>query len=135
MTTNPYAEEVSLGAALMDEKFPDWFDIIDPNQLTMSSCTKCIIGTVMLTTHPGEIGQDGPYYYEYQVYERGLELLGLADIEERYESEVSDEAHGFNLYPYWDDEEEGFLEPTNEQWQQLGEAWKQEILARKERAA
>jgi hypothetical protein len=52
-------ERAALGALLMDEQTPDWFEIVDLATLQMADCDRCILGQV-----------HGEYIW-------GSELLGL----------------------------------------------------------
>jgi hypothetical protein len=118
-------ENVQRGAALLDEKVPGWDKLIDLDTLRMSSCTSCIVGQVMLTTHADEIGK---YYSDSRVYARGLTILGVLEDEGDYDE--GDQAIGFNLYPEEDDDGEE-VGPDDPDWAALGEAWKKLILARR----
>lgn len=48
-TTPTAAERVEAGAAWLDEHKPDWVDLIDLDDLAMSSCSACVIGQALGT--------------------------------------------------------------------------------------
>jgi hypothetical protein len=94
---------IQKGAALLDLKIPNWHLQIDLETLNMNWCYACIIG--QLFPHP--IG-----------YTEGILSLGLNYTHK----DDSQQEHGFEAYGFGDQEEE---------YNELTEAWKTEILRRR----
>lgn len=120
------------GAELLDQVAPRWFNHIDIAELSMESCTRCIIGQLTLMTdllgpppRPGEL-------IDYATYSMGLQRLN--DVT-KYGLDLLDEygdiEHGFNNDDY--DENDHYLEEDviAQNWLDLGRAWVIEINARR----
>jgi hypothetical protein len=105
------AEAVANGAQLLDEKYPGWWRDVDPFQLQMSDCGKCVCGQLAALVY-----QDKPNWHLQQMYANfRSEVLGhdlLGDDEVRY---------GF-FYG-------GFGSWT---WTELASEWRKVIFARQE---
>ncbi len=96
------------GAKLLDRKRPGWHKEVKPESLRMQSCYSCVLGQL------------------YGFYFAGLEpVLGRIKT---YEKRTRQEhRHGFILTS--DDQS---YKTYNEEYEALAEAWKAEILRRRE---
>lgn len=59
MHNDENARAVARGAALLDEKFPDWYKRIDLDALAMDNCCRCVLGQL------------------FGLYSEGAERIGL----------------------------------------------------------
>jgi hypothetical protein len=69
-------ERVERGAALLDERRPDWWREIDLDRLALKSPCNCVLGQI------GE-RQYGPSTYSLGRYSDGLDLMGLRPLDGR----------------------------------------------------
>lgn len=96
---NKHTEKVRTGAALLDDKFPGWRELIDLRLLDVRSEFDCILGQLWGT------------------YTRGLaEVFPNIDFSD-WQSKAVPRNYGFNYPQYeWGDHE-------------LDDAWKRELLS------
>jgi hypothetical protein len=64
------AESVARGAALLDDQLPGWAERIDPEQLQIASCYRCVLGQ-LFSRHPY------PTRHAISPYGLGVEALGI----------------------------------------------------------
>lgn len=112
LTIKAQKKAASQGAALLDEKRPNWWLEIDPATLNMDSCHRCILGQLF-----GE---------KTVSYSQGLEALGLnVEAEESF-------TFGFDLECYKDADGK-YIEFDDDLWDGLRDCWIDEIKRRVER--
>lgn len=61
MTRETVAQRVARGAALLDEKVPDWWQCVEPGAVTVLGLRRCLVATVTGTGN----------------YQDGLDVLGI----------------------------------------------------------
>lgn len=113
MSEIDYEARVKKGAALLDEKFPGWEDVIDIDYLDVESGTDCV--TAQLA---GEIKGDRDFY-------TGMHML---DLTAGRHNDGSYTEHGFNA------ECPTVMPPGYNQreiYGRLNRLWREEIAARK----
>lgn len=121
-----HEEAVAKGVALLDAQMPGWDQNINLGTLEMESCTQCIVGQIFIATGVTV----GKTYTDSQVFIEGINLLGLSY---GTDDEI-DEQYGFCLYDDDTDEDYdcdsvAFVQPQD--WIDLGNTWKDAILARR----
>ena len=119
MDTINYEERVARGIALLDERVPDWVDMINLDRLDIRSGEFCV------TAQIARFMFDDPHYAT------GMDYLGLENSEDYNDGSYTD--HGFNVeswrapnMPDGYDPEDGYGV--------LNTIWKREISARLESA-
>lgn len=97
-----YEARVNAGAALLDEKYPDWFKTTDLDILDISSGDRCVTAQ-LYTTHSGDSPNEGSWI-------KGMDMLDLTRYED-VENVGSYIEHGFNAEGHlrtdgglWDDD-------------------------------
>lgn len=108
------SELVARGAALLDSKLPGWADQIDLDTLEMASGCRCVLG--QLGRRKINLDKLG---WERSPFERGVRLNGFAKL-----CRVIDTARtGFVTFTY--------RRNGSPSYDDLQDAWKQEIVARR----
>ena len=67
---NPYTENVKKGAAILDEKVPNWIDKINLEKLDMPTSSHCLLAQVA-----SDDRQD------FWAYFKGLKLIGMTAVD------------------------------------------------------
>lgn len=104
-------ERVRRGAQMLDRKNPDWFNEIDLDVLDLNDCHACILGQL------------------YGTYSEGRYRIGLDwDLQ-------ATGSHGFTVWPRDHIEDlDDFYSEEERLWDQLYNAWKEEITKRRANA-
>lgn len=92
---------VEKGADFLDEHYPEWYKEVDDFYLSMGSCSQCVLGQI------------------YGTYLMGLSVL--PKMTTRLAMEL-----GFELHKDYD----GYIDTSEEYYDLLTEAWKEEIKQR-----
>lgn len=131
MANDNEIKAAATGAALLDERIPGWYNDIDIYSLDVSDACKCVMGQIGNARVPlDERGASNPYGVT-SPYCAGLTLLwpGYYDDDAAEESIDTDaaELHGFEHDTFGD-----VFGGLGTQYDGLTEAWKAEILRRRE---
>lgn len=100
MTPQDIPAAAAKGAALLDQKMPGWYQLFNLHILSMSKCSKCILGQL------------------FSYYQPGLACIGITDRE--------GEALGFSIPLDMD----SYDKNTYTHYPTLTRAWKHEVVTR-----
>ena len=124
---SPYeaADRVSFGARILDEVWPDWLDKIDLDQLDMDNGLFCVGGQLMRS-----INDDFGYLH---FKNKLIPLVGgiMTQNDEFNGPSAFMDACGFAVINDWSSERE--TDYVHEEYQALTDAWREEILSRRDR--